>query len=394
MGKDAAVPPRRRFHVLRLALVLLAAIVIVAAAGVWRRNDAARAPAPQPTPAVPVQTATVARQRVDITRGGLGTVQAWNMAVITPQVSGRLMELPLREGKAARAGDVLVRIDPRPFQAALDQAKARKAQDQANLAAAEKNLARDQALLAKGSFATQQTVDNERAQVDADKAAIAADQAAIDSAQLNLDFATIKAPFDGVVSLRNVDQGNYVTPATNIGSIVQIEPIAIDFTLPQADLGVVQDGVARGEPQVLAFDQDGRSLLARGFLEVVNNQVDQASGTIRLKARFDNTDHKLWPGAFVQVRVVTKTEPDAIALPSQAVQRGPDGPYVWALAADQTAHVQAIQIEAIQDDRTVIADGLAAGDRIVVSGQYRLTQNARVTEAAAAQVAQTDGSRP
>ena len=394
MSKDAAVPRRRRFYVLRFGLVLLAAVAIVAAAGMWLRNDAARAPTPQPAPAVPVQTATVARQRIDITRSGLGTVQAWNMAVLTPQVSGRVTELPLREGKAARADDVLVRIDPRPFQATLDQAKARKAQDQANLAAAEKNLARDQTLLAKGSFATQQTVDNERAQVDSDKAAIAADQAAIDSAQINLDFATIKAPFDGVVSLRNVDQGNYVTPATNIGSIVQIEPIAVDFSLPQADLGLVQDAVARGEPQVLAFDQDGKSLLARGFLEVVNNQVDQASGTIRLKARFDNKDHKLWPGAFAQVRVVTKTEPDAIALPSQAVQRGPDGPYVWVLASDETAHVQTIQIEAIQDDRTVVAAGLAAGDRVVVAGQYRLTQNARVTETAAARVAQTEGSGP
>ena len=290
------------------------------------------AAAQQPASPVSVQTAIVEPQSIDITRNGLGTVLAWNMATISPQVSGKVMELPFREGSSVQAGDVLARIDARPFQAVLDEAGAKKSQDESNLIAAQKNLSRDETLLAKGGFATQQSIDNERAQVDATKSMIAGDEASIESAQLNLDFATIRAPFSGVVGLRTVDVGNVVTPASSILTIAQIKPVAVDFSLPQVDLGLVQAAAARGSPRVIALDQDGRNELGVGTLDAINNEVDSTTGTIKLKARFDNDDRKLWPGAFVQVQVVVQTESNAIAIPSQAVQRGPDGPFLWVVS--------------------------------------------------------------
>jgi multidrug efflux system membrane fusion protein len=394
MGKDERSLERRPLAS-RLGLVVLATIAVAVPGLIWTRAGATKpAPVAQTASAIPIQTATVTPQAVEITQTALGTVAAWNTATITPQVSGQVLEIPFEEGSLVHAGDILVRIDPRPFQAAVDQSKAKKAQDNANLNAAQKNLTRDEALLAKGGFATQQTVDNEQAQADVDKAMIASDQAGIESAQLNLDFATIKAPFAGVVGLRNIDTGNIVTPSANIVTMTQIEPIAVEFTLPQSDLSEVQSAAARGKPPVLAFDQDGKDLLARGSLEVINNEIDPNSGTIKLKARFDNKDHKLWPGAFVQVRVVTRSEPNAVAVPSQAVQRGPEGPYVWLVPSDQTTRRQPVDLGQIQGDRTIVASGLSAGDRIVVAGQYRLTQGARVSEPGPAPVVQAQVGQP
>jgi multidrug efflux system membrane fusion protein len=277
----------------------------------------------------------------------------------------------------------LVRIDPRSFQAALDQAKAKRAQDEANLVALQKNLTRDETLLTKGGFATQQTVDNERAQVQASNAAIQGDQASIETAQLNLDYATLAAPFTGVMSLRNVDIGNLVTPSTNIATLTEIEPIAVYFTLPQADLTELQTAAMKGKPQAFAYDQSGKTLLAQGELEVINNQVDQTSGTIKLKARFDNKEHRLWPGAFVQTEVVTRVEQNAMVVASAAVQRGPNGPYVWLVSPNQTVHLQPVQIDTIQGNQVVCANGVKAGDKVVVAGQYRLTEGVRVAEQSA-----------
>ena len=224
------------------------------------------------------------------------------------------------------------------------------------------------------------------------KAAIEGDQAAIEAAQLNLDFATVTAPFSGVVSLRNIDIGNLVTPTSIIATVTQIEPIAVNFTLPQVDLEDVQDAVKAGTPTVLAYDQAGKRLLAKGQLEVINNEVNQASGTIKLKSRFTNEDHRLWPGAFVQVQVVIRTEPDALAAPSEAVQHGPAGTYVWLVSQKDRAHRQPVQIGEIQSGVTVIKSGLKAGDRIVAAGQYGLTQNARITEANPGDLALNQGA--
>ena len=371
----------------------LAAVLGLASIAYWIASGSGKPVTAQQTQgAVPVQTATVEAKPVEITRSGLGTVTPWQMVNITPQVSGRIVEIPFREGREVKKGEVLVRIDPRPFKAVLDQAKAKKNQDSANLANTEKNLQRDQTLLSKGGFATEQTVDNEKAQVQILKAAIEGDQAAIEAAQLNLDFATVTAPFSGIVSLRNIDIGNLVTPTSIIATVTQIEPIAVDFTLPQADLEDVQDAVKAGTPTVLAYDQAGKRLLAKGQLEVINNEVNQASGTIKLKSRFSNEDHRLWPGAFVQVQVVIRTEPDALAAPSEAVQHGPAGTYVWLVSAQERAHRQPVQTGEIQGGITVITSGIKAGDRIVAAGQYGLTQGARITETNPAKLALNQGA--
>ncbi len=374
-----------------LARIVFAACVAAAAFALYSQPErGAKQAAAQPAPAaVPVQTVKIEPKMMDITREGLGTVTPWQMAVISPEISGRIVEIPFREGSAVKRGEVLVRIDQRPFQATLDQAKAKKDQDAANLANTQKNLQRDQTLLAKGGFASQQTVDNEQAQVQVLKATIEGDEAAIEAAQINLEFATVTAPFSGVVSLRNIDVGNLVTPANSIGTVTQIEPIAVDFTLPQGELGDVKNAAAKGNPLVLAYDQSGNTLLSKGVLEVINNQIDQASGTIKLKARFDNKDHKLWPGEFVQVSIVIRTEPHALAAPSEAVQRGPNGPYVWLISDDQTAIRRPVQIGEIQKEGTLISSGIKAGDRIVVTGQYGITQGARIAEATPSQIAQS-----
>ncbi|MFZ0572249.1 MAG: efflux RND transporter periplasmic adaptor subunit [Rhodomicrobium sp.] len=374
----------------QLLLIAIAAGLAFGAYRVWKEpaNEVTAQTAPS---AVPVQTMAVTPRSIQITRPGLGTVQAWQMVNITPQVSGRIAEIPFREGRTAQKGAVLVRLDLRPFQAALDQAKAKKAQDQANLANTQKNLSRDETLLTKGGFATQQTVDNERAQVLGLQAAIEGDNAAIETAQLNLEYGTVQAPFTGVVSLRNIDAGNLVNTSTVIGTITEIEPIAVDFTLPQSDLGDIQEAAAHGAPAVLVYDESGKTLLAKGLLEVINNQIDQASGTIKLKARFDNKDHKLWPGEFVQAQVVIRTEPEALAVPSEAVQHGPNGAYVWLVSSNDTVRRQPIEIGAIEGGETVIASGVKAGERVVLAGQYGLTQGAHIVETKTAQTAEGQG---
>jgi membrane fusion protein, multidrug efflux system len=374
----------------QIALLAAAGASAFGASSMWSGGEKTVTVAQAPA-AVPVQTIAVQARSVDIARTGLGTVIPWQMVNITPQVSGRIVEIPFREGRGVKEGEVLVRIDPRPFQAALDQAKAKKDQDAENLANTEKNLQRDQTLLARGGFATQQTVDNEAAQVQMLKAAIEGDKAAIEAAQLNLEFATVKAPFPGIVSLRNIDNGNLVTPAATVGTVTQIEPIAVDFTLPQADLADVQSAAGKRTPAVLVYGQSGDDLLAKGQLDVVNNQVDQASGTIKLKARFENKDHKLWPGAFVQAALIIRTEQNALTVPSEAIQRGPNGPYVWLVASDQAVHRHPVQIGEIQGSLTIISNGVKASDRVVIAGQYGLTEGASITETNPAETAKSQG---
>jgi len=348
-------------------------------------------PASAPKP-VPVQTVTAETRSVDLMRSGLGLATAWNIATITPQVSGKLIDVPLREGEAARAGDVLARIDPKPFQAALDQAAAKKAQDEAQLANAKLDLKRYTDLVSSNAVPRQQ-LDTQRALVNQLDAQVQGDQAAIDTARIQLDYATIKAPFAGIVGIRSTDIGNVVSPTSTIVTLTQIEPIAVIFSLPQSDLDVLQAAMRNGKPTVLAYDQQGKALLGRGMLDVINNTIDQTTGTIKLKARFDNQSHALWPGQFLQVRVVTKTEPAAIAIRSDAVQRGPNGPYVWLVGNDNTARLQSIGLGQIQGGQTVVTSGLAAGDRVVVAGQFRVTAGAHVAEAPTETAQAQEGGR-
>jgi membrane fusion protein, multidrug efflux system len=372
---------RRGFRV--VGVVALALILVAGGIGVTQltaRTSGAATPPPAPR-SVPVTSLTVASQSIDLVRTGLGVMAAWNTATITPQLSGALIDLPFQEGMRVNQGDVIARIDPKPSQAVLDQDIAKKAQDEATLANDRLNLKRDADLAAK-KFGTQQQADNDAAAVTQMEAQVQQDQAAIDSARLQLGYTTITAPFAGTLGIRSVDIGNVVSSATAIVTLTQIEPIAVIFSLPESELSVLQTAMSRGKPGVLAYDEAGKALIARGTLDVINNAIDQSTGTIKLKARFDNSDHKLWPGQFVQVRVVTGTEADGIGIPSAAVQRDSNGPYVWLVHPDGTAQVQPVSIVQVQDNMTVIGSGISAGTRIVVAGQYGLTQGTKVIEAA------------
>jgi multidrug efflux system membrane fusion protein len=289
------------------------------------------------------------------------------------------VSVDFRQGQEVHKGDVLAQIDPAPLKATLDQVVAKKAQDEAQLVDAEKDLARFTALV-KRNFETQQNVDQQQAKVDQFKAAINADQGAIDAAQAQLNYATVTAPIDGVVGFRQVDVGNIIhtTDANPLTVLTQIKPCTALFTLPQSDLGPVREAMLHGGVSVLAFDQDDKQQLAEGQLLLINNQIDQTTSTIQLKAEFPNNDERLWPGEFVHIRILITTRKNAVTIPPVAVQRGPDGLYVWVAKADNTVEQRPIEGQTINDDTAIASKGLAAGERVVVNGQLRLDEGTRV----------------
>jgi multidrug efflux system membrane fusion protein len=329
---------------------------------------------------VPVRVAIVGRQDVPIYLNGLGTVQASFTVGIHSQVDGKLQEVLFTEGQHVKKGDVLAKIDPRLFQAALDQAKAKKAQDQAQLTSAEKDLARSKTLVLS-NITSQQIVDQQQAKVDQLKAAIAADEAMIQTAQTQLEYTTITAPSDGRMGVRLVDPGNIVhaNDQGSLATLVLTQPTAVMFTLPARYLDDVRDAMARGPVEVTAYDQDNRRALATGKLLLVDNVIDQATATIRLKAMFPNEDEKLWPGEFVNAHVLLDTRGNAVVVPSAAVQRGPQGPFVWTVTAKNLAEPRPIEVGPTYEGLTVVASGLSGGERIVTDGQYKLQRDAPVT---------------
>jgi multidrug efflux system membrane fusion protein len=383
MGSPIIGSERRRVG--RITVLIIAVIVAGGGAVYWYRGGAegtdagraARAPGRAP---VPVSVAVAARLNVPIYLTGLGTVQPIMSVGIHSQVDGKLQEVPFTEGQHVKKGDVLARIDPRLFKAALDQAKAKKAQDQAQLGAAQKDLTRFKALALK-SFETQQNVDVQQGKVDQLTAALDADDAAIETAQTQLDYTTITAPSDGRVGVRLVDPGNVVraSDAGPIATLVLAQPAAVMFTLPSRVLDDVRQAMDRGTIEVTAFDQDNRLPLSAGQLLMVDNAVDQATATIRLKAIFPNVDDRLWPGEFVNARLLLETRSNVIAVPSIAVQRGPQGLYAWIVTADNIAVVRQIQVGSTTGDLTIISSGLNEGDRVVTDGQYKLQPNVPVT---------------
>ncbi len=286
-----------------------------------------------------------------------------------------------------RKGDVLAKIDPAPFKAALDQTLSKKSEDEAQLIAAQKDLSRFTTLV-KRDFATQQNVDQQQAKVDQLKAMINADQGAIEAAQTQLAFATIVAPIDGVVGFRQVDIGNIIhtTDPNPLTVLTQIKPCVVIFTLPQDDLGPVREAMLHGSVSVLAFDQNDKEQLAQGHLMLIDNQIDQSTSTIRLKAEFPNQDDRLWPGEFVRIRILITTRKDAVTVPPVAVQRGPSGLYIWVVKPDHTVDQRDIETIPVDNDLTIVTKGIAAGEQVVVNGQYRLDVGTRVdakTQAAA-----------
>jgi len=360
--------------------VMSLARLIAAGALAWASGVAAPATAQTPSaPGVPVQVAAVARQDVPILLRNIGAVQAYEQVLVRARVDGTLDKVFFREGQDVKAGDPLALIDPRPYQAALDQATAKKTADQALLANAERDLAR-YANLARSDFASHQQVDTQQAMVAEEHANIAADDAAIANARLNLEFAHITSPIDGRTGLRLIDPGNLVHASDSQGivSVAQIHPIAVVFTLPQETLPQVQAAMARGTLPVQAFTPDNATLLGSGHLLTVDNAIDPTTGTYKLKAEFPNADNALWPGQFVNTSLEVGTLAKALAVPSVAVQRGPAGMFVYVVKPDGTAAMQPVVLA--QDDGVVavVARGLDEGAQVVTNGMSRLQNGSPV----------------
>jgi membrane fusion protein, multidrug efflux system len=357
----------------RLMYWLIAALIaIVAITGlvIWRHGKTISVAAP---PHVPVTVTDAAQRDVPIYYDALGTVQAYNTVAIRAQVTGQLVSINFQQGQEVHKGDVLAKIDPAPFKANVDQAVAKKHADDAQLIDAQLDLTRFTTLVKK-NFETQQNVDLQQAKVDQLKSTIDADVGAIESAQTQLDYATIVAPIDGVVGFRQLDLGNIIHPTdTNpLTVLTQIKPSQVIFTLPQSNLGPVREAMLHGSVSALAYDQDGKQKLADGHLLLIDNQIDQATSTIRLKAEFPNEDERLWPGEFVRIRILITTQKDAVTLPSVAVQRGPESMYVWVVKQDNTVEQRPITALIVSEDLAIATKGLAAGEHIVVTGQSRL----------------------
>jgi multidrug efflux system membrane fusion protein len=333
-------------------------------------------------PAVQVKIAPVDKADFPVYLTGLGTVQGFNTVLVRSRVDGQINRIAFQEGQFVKEGDTLVEIDPRPFQAVLDQAKAKKAQDEANLANANLDLQRFTKL---GEFATRQQTDTQRSTVVQLTAQIAADTAAIENAQTQVDYATVKAPISGVAGLRQVDVGNIVNASTQTGivTIAQIEPIAVIFTAPEEQLPDIKAALAVAPPKTIAMSTDGKRVLSTGTLALINNQVDTTSGTIRLKAVFDNKDHALWPGQSVSTRLLVRTLKDATIAPDDAVQHGTDGLYAFAVNQDNKAELRKIKVGYSIDGRSVIDEGLSPGEQVITAGQYKVSPGTLVTTAVA-----------
>ena len=355
------------------------AFASLAAAIIFWRHTSSQAAQTAAQPAVPVTVTEATVRDVPIYSHALGTVQALNTVAIRAQVNGQIVSINFRQGQEVHQGDVLAKIDPAPLKAALDQAIAKKTQDEAQLIAAQKDLARFKALALK-SFETQQNVDLQQAKVDTNKATIDADQAAIEAAQTQLDYATITAPIDGVVGFRQIDIGNIIhtTDVNPLTVLTQIKPTTVICTLPQSYLGLVREAMLRGEVKVSAFDQDGKNQLAEGKLLLINNQIDQTTSTIQLKAEFPNEDQRLWPGEFVRVRLLITTRKNVVTIPAIALQRGPEGFYVWIVKPDETVEQRPIEVFQADEDIVIATKGLNAGETVVVEGQSRLDAGIRV----------------
>jgi len=333
-------------------------------------------------PAVPVTIGPVAKADFPVYLTGLGTVQGFNTVQVRTRVDGQIDKVAFKEGQLVKEGDLLVEIDPRPYQAAFDQAKAKKVQDEANLANADLDLQRYTKL---GEFATRQQTDTQRSTVAQLTAQIAADEAAIATAQIQLDYTQVKSPISGVVGLRQIDIGNIVNAATQTGivTVAQIEPIAVIFTAPEEQLPYINEAQAVSPLKVIAITTDGKKVLAEGKLAVINNQVDTTSGTIRLKAVFDNKDHMLWPGQSVSTRLLVKTLKDATVVPDDAIQHSTDGLYAYTVDQNNKAVLHKVKVGASIDGRSVVDEGLAPGEQVITAGQFKVQPGTLVTTAVA-----------
>jgi membrane fusion protein, multidrug efflux system len=335
-------------------------------------------------PAVPVNTAQVQVGDTPIVLTGIGTVQPYNVVDVHSQVTGTIQQIAFVEGQTVRKGDLIAQLDPRPYQAALQQAEANLARDEAQLTNAQVNLNRYTPLLKPG-FASAQQVTDQASQVSQLQASVAADKAAIFNAQTQLSYTSITSPIDGVTGIRQVDIGNIVQPSTStpIVTITQIQPISVVFTLPQNDIPEVQAAMASATLKTLSYDQDDQTALDKGSLLLVNNTISQSSGTAQLKATFPNAKRALWPGEFVNIHLVVSERHDGITVPLSAVQRGQSGPYVFIVQPDDSVRIRPVTVGETFNGRALIDKGLHAGDTVVTAGQYRLDDGVKVASVTA-----------
>ena len=370
----------------RRVLLGVAAALVVALGGVWLSHKPATAAGPAPgPPAVAVETAVATRRDVPVYLEGLGNVQAFYTAKITARVDGQLERVGFVEGQLVKKGDLLAQIDPRPLQAALDQATGMEAKDAAQLDSAKRDLQRYM-VLAPQNLTSQQVLDTQRALVAQLQAQLQVDRASIDNARTQLAYASITAPFSGRTGIRLVDPGNIVHAADTTGIVVvtQMQPISIVFTLPEDVVLQINQALAAGEIGVTALSRDDRTQLDTGTLTLIDNEIDPTTGTVRLKATFPNARNVLWPGQFVNVRMLLHQRRDAVTLPTAAVERGPEGLFTYVVKADSTVEARPIKTAEDSEGVTVVTDGLQSGERVVTTNQYRLQPGAQVRMLAAA----------
>jgi multidrug efflux system membrane fusion protein len=369
-----------------VAIALLAVGIVV-----YARSDRDQAPEAATLQPVPVIATTVQQHDVPIMLTGLGTVTALNTATVRSQITGLLISVDFKEGQSVKKGDLLAQIDPRTYQAQLDQAEATLSHDQVHLQNGQLNLQRYSDLAKTNSIALQQ-VDNQRAAVAELDAQVKSDQAAVESAKAELSYTSLVAPFDGVTGLRLLDVGNIIHPPTSSATaqstqsdpnalvvVTQIQPIGVIFTLATTSIPEVQDAAAKGPLRAIAFSQDDKTQLDTGNLLVVNNQADPGSGTVQLKAEFPNQQRQLWPGTFVNVRLVISTQHDALTVPFDAVQQGPQGQVVFVVGQDHKVALRPVSMRQSFNGVALIDKGLNAGDTVVIRGQYRLSPGTLVT---------------
>ncbi|MFC4820106.1 efflux RND transporter periplasmic adaptor subunit [Dokdonella ginsengisoli] len=375
-----------------LVLLVLAALAVLG----WRllhrpgasapgmHGGAGGADAPIPVTVVPVE-----QKDVPVYLTALGTVQALNTVTVSSQVTGQLKALHFAEGDEIQQGALIAEIDPRTFQAAVDQAVAKKNQDAAQLSASRSTLKRYEELIVK-HFVSAQDLENQRQTVRQQEALVAADDAAISSARTQLGYTRITAPITGIAGIRQVDVGNLVTAnsSTGIVTLTQVHPINVIFTLPEQNLGEVRNGQGAAALAVTALDRTDAHALGDGVLKVIDNQIDSSTGTFKLKSEFANENNALWPGQFVNVRLRIKTVSNGLVVPATALQRGPEGSYVYALQPDDTVAMKPVTPAGEAGDNGIlIGSGVAAGDRVVTEGQFRLKPGSKVVALAPGQAA-------
>jgi multidrug efflux system membrane fusion protein len=374
----------------KFAVLLVAGVTAAAAAyALFDQSNSDKARASTPAPQIPVISGVAEKKDVPQFVRGIGTVQAYNAVTIKSRVDGEIVKVLFTEGQFVKAGDPLIQIDPRPFQAALEAATATLKRNEAQLTGAALDLERYGKLINSG-FQSRQSYDQQQAIVGALKGSIAADKAAIETARLNLTYADIRAPIAGRTGQRLVDVGNLVQAGqpTSLVTITQIRPIFVNFTVPQDYADAIRHNQQAGALTVLAYASDDKTLLAEGKLSLIDNQIDVATGTLRLKATFANADERLWPGEFVNVRLVLSMRSSVVTVPQRAVMQGANGYYAYVIRPDGTAQRRTVEIAGMQDGLAIVDKGIESKEQVVIDGQYRLSDGVRVKAEDAKPIAQ------